>query len=261
MAFSNCDFDNNAVAINVSTYLRLDDCSFGAVVANTVDFTARAAAQITVINLTSIPTVTTSSLYSYGYLRANAGSDHKTWKTYGTYEKQSAVKYSGSNALLMNPTNASNELIAEATVFAISGETVAYSCYLRKSAAFAVLPYVKLSGAGITASTATMTDSTDTWELLTVSGVATANGFCKIEFVCQNGSGNVYVDDDFDSFTYWFEGDVPSVLPKPKLLAADVWNVKTSALTGTGSVGEWLAGLKNPNLLISGLKILNKDPA
>ena len=176
---------------------------------------------------------------------------HKTWDVYGSYEKQSTVKYSGNYALLMNPTNASNELVAEATVFAKAGETVSYSCYMRKDVSMAVLPYIRLSGAGITTTTATMTDSVDTWELLTVSGVATEDGFCKIEFVCQNASGNVYVDDDQDSFAHWFEGDIPSVLPKPSLTANDIMNtvIKDSTYS-EGTFGQTMRKFRRQTVRI-----------
>jgi len=175
-------------------------------------------------------------------------SGHKTYKKYGSYEKQSTVKYSGDYALLMSPNDADNELVAEATVFAKAGETVAYSCYMRKDVSMAVLPYVRLSGAGITADTATMTDSVDTWELLTVSGIAGEDGFCKIEFVCQNASGSVYVDDDQDSFAHWFEGDIPSVVPKPSMTANDIMN--TSLASVSWSPGTFGALVKNINQFV-----------
>jgi len=173
---------------------------------------------------------------------------HKTYADYGSYEKQSTVKYSGDYALLMSPNDADNELVAEATVFAKAGETVAYSCYMRKDVSMAALPYVRLSGAGITTDTAAMTDSVDTWELLTVSGIAGENGFCKIEFVCQNASGSVYVDDDQDSFAHWFEGDIPSVVPKPSMTANDIMNTVVSSVSW--SPGTFGALIKNINQFI-----------
>jgi len=183
--------------------------------------------------------IDTTGLSVGAKVRLKDGDAHSTRKTYGIYEKQSTTKYAGSNALKMSPTNADNALVAEGSVFAISGATVAYSAYFRKDAAMTVLPYLKLSGAGITASTATMVNTQDDWQLLTVSGLASENGFCKVEFVCQNASGNVYVDDDQDSFTYWFEGDIPSVVPKPSLTANDIMNtVITDAGWSTNTFGD-----------------------
>jgi hypothetical protein len=213
------------------------DDVYGNTIANTtadIYMTGYFDAYLENVTTASTTDVLVSSAIAGSKLRSyemdGVANTHKTWKAYGSYEKQSSVKYSGSYALLMNPTDADNELIAESSVFAKSGETLAYSCYLRKSASFAVLPYVRLSGAGITTSTATMTDSTDTWELLTVSGVATEDGFAKIEFVAQNASGSVYVDDDVDSFKYWFEGDVPAVVPYP-LTASGFVNLPYSGAT------------------------------
>lgn len=103
----------------------------------------------------------------------------------------------------------------------------------------ATLPYVKLSGVGITASTATMVNTQDAWQLLTVSGLATQDGFCKIDFVCQNASGNVYVDDDQDSFSHWFEGDIPAVVPKPSLTANDLLNTAITTVSwSSGTFGD-----------------------
>lgn len=160
----------------------------------------------------------------YTYTVNGDVTTHKTYKPYGTYEKQSGVKFSGSYAALMNPTDASNPLTATSTVFATDGETVAYSAYMRKSVAMAVLPFIQLSGAGITTSIATMVDTQDDWQLLSVSGLAAQDGFAKLELVCQNAVGNVYIDDDQDSYRFWFEGDVPSVVPKPSLTANDIMN-------------------------------------
>ena len=188
------------------------------------------------------PVITASSFKTGGlYIHKINGvtGTHKTYKKYGTYEKQSTTKYAGSNALKMNPNSATNKLIASGSVFAINTETVAYSAYFRKDVAMAVLPYLKLSGAGITASTATMVNTQDNWQLLTVSGVATENGFCKVEFVCQNASGNVYVDDDQDSFNYWFEGDIPAVVPKPSLTATDMANLNIIDVSwSSGTFGD-----------------------
>ena len=190
------------------------------------------------LNLTEVTSLTNALVgaargYFYQYLAVTGA--HKTLGGYGTYELQSVVRYGTAACLLMSPTNASNELSATSTIFAKSGQTVSYSCYMRKSAAMAVLPYVELSGAGVTVSRATMTNSTDTWELLTVSGVPSEDGFCQVKFACQNASRSVYVDDDAGSFGYWFQGDIPSVLPKPSLTTLDILN---AAVRGTG----WSSG-------------------
>ena len=235
-----CFFDGNSHAITTTLFVLVKDISLGAQVANiTSDIRITSAGMITAVNEAYLPVVATSGLLGSAYASVSSGSNHKNYKAYGILEKQSTTKYAGSNALKMSPNNATNALIASGTVFAINTETVAYSAYFRKDVAMAVLPYLKLSGAGITASTATMVNTQDNWQLLTVSGVATENGFCKVEFVCQNASGNVYVDDDQDSFNYWFEGDIPAVVPKPSLTATDMANLNIIDVSwSSGTFGD-----------------------
>lgn len=230
-AISDSYFDNCIVALYAEgSITKITDCFFGTVVANTTDIYSIAICVGTGINTTALTVTVTGSVDNRVSIE-DVANNHKTWKAAGSYEKQAVIKYSGLFAALMNPTDAANELIAESTIFAAATETVAYSCYFRKSVAMAVLPYLRLSGAGVTPDTATMVDTQNDWQLMTVSGVPTRDGFCRVEFVCQNAAGNVYVDDDQDSYRYWYEGDVPSVVPKPELMALDLLN---AMVTGIG---------------------------
>lgn len=248
-------FNTNGVSGTPATQLSFDTCSFGTGSRGntTADITVSGYMNAFFKNSTfasTTPVSITSAALNGLKLRfencTGVNTGHKTYLKYGNYELQTTIKYSGTSAVLMSPNNASYPLIATATVFAKSGETVAYSCYMRKSVSMATLPFVRLSGAGITTSTSTTVNTQDDWQPLTVSGVATQDGFCKIEFVCQNASGSVYVDDDQDSFKYWYEGDLPAVVPKPSMTANDIWNTQTAGLTAAGSVGKLIADQTTP---------------
>lgn len=174
---------------------------------------------------------------------------HKAHLWAGSYEMQGAVKRTGTYAMLMSSSSATDALIAESTVPAINGTQVAVTAYFRKNAAYgaANLPFLRLSGAGVTTSTSTMANVDDTWVLLTVSGTPTRDGFCKVEFVCQSAGvgAAVYVDDvlmiytaiDTGSFDYWFEGDVAPVMMATGLGALDIWAALDASLTVPNSIG------------------------
>lgn len=250
--FDGCDFDNNALAIwTQKSITRLADCTFGAIVANTADFYVDGIMVGVDLNTVTLDvTIASGSADNRVSIHAT-GAAHKTWKAMGTYEKQSTIKRSGTYALLMSPTSATDTLIAESAVPASSGLQIVVSAYLRKNAAYggANLPFVRLSGAGISATTDAMTDVDDTWQLLVVSGTPTEDGFAKVEFVTQSaGAGAaVYVDDvkmvytiiDTGSMDFWYEGDLTPVLMTTGLGAVDVWDVLESQIdTSAVSMGR-----------------------
>ena len=241
-----CYMDNNGTGLRADNSItRIIDSFFGTTTANTTDITTAAIVIGTGIN-TIVLTVTVTGSPDNRVSIETTGNEHKTWKVAGTLEKQSTVKYSGSYAMLMNPTDASNELVAESTVFAKNGETVAFSCYMRKSVTMTVLPYVELSGAGITTSTATMTNVQGTWLLMSVSGIAADDGFCTVKWVCQNGSGSVYVDDDPGSMDHWHQGNTPSVVPLPSMTANDIMNTVTRDVAwSSGTFGDMVNDIED----------------
>jgi hypothetical protein len=251
--FDGCAFDGNTQGFETDNPSAvLTDCSFGAQVANSnqdFDLTASALVTSTGTNTTTLNVVTTGGTPGIRLSVDDTANNHKTWKVVGSYEKQGAVVRSGTYAMLMSPTSATVALMAESSVPAINGTQVAVTGYFRKNATYgaANLPYLLLTGAGVTSSTSTMTDVDDTWQLLTVSGTPTRTGFCKVRFICQSaGAGAaVYVDDvkmvytaiDTGSFDYWYEGDVPPVMMATGLGAVDVWDVQTTQISAAGSIG------------------------
>lgn len=182
----------------------------------------------------------------------NVDTGHRTFADYGQYARQGATVRSGSYAMIISPTSATNPLTAESTVPGINGVQIVVSAYFQKNAAYGSsnLPFLRLSGIGLVTSTATMTDVNATWELLVVSGTPTEDGFAKVEFVTQSsGIGAAcYVDDvkmvytaiDTGAMDYWYQGNVPPVLMSTGLGATDVWQAATSGLTAAGSIGKLL---------------------
>lgn len=250
--FDSCFFDNNSItALRAEVAItRLVDCSFGVTTANTVDIYSGTIVIGTGIN-TIVLTVTVTGSADNRVSIEDTGNDHKTWKATGDYEKQAGVVRTGAFAMLMSPTSATDPLIAESTVPASNGVQIVVSCYMRKNPAYggANLPFLRLSGKGVTTDTDAMTNVDNVWQLLVVSGTPTSDGFCKVEFVGQSAGGGAacYVDDvkmvyvaiDTGSMDFWFEGDTPTVLMATGLGAVDVWDVLESQIdTAAVSMGR-----------------------
>jgi hypothetical protein len=246
--FTDCFFDGEGEQRIQTGTVRFDDCSFGVQVANTVDIDIRGVAVGTGVNTLVLNVDVADAAPTNLLSLEDTANNHKTWKAAGTYEKQNAVVRTGSFAMLMEPTSATDELIAPSTIPTQNGVQVAVTAFLRKNAAYgaATRPTLRLSGKGLSDSD-TMTDVDNTWELLTVSGVPTSDGFATVEFVAQSAGvgAAAYVDDVKFVYTeistgdmdYWFEGDIPPVLMNTGLGAVDVWDVLLTQISAVNSIG------------------------
>lgn len=257
-AMKDSEWDNNTFIGNDNDFnlgtsagkFEVHDCTF----ANTNSFNLVYAGMIRFFGLNNSPTELSQSATDFSgfssFVSFSGSGTHITYKPAGSYEKQNTVVRSGNYALGAYPTDANNELVISSTIPAQANSAISIIAWFRKDVDYdpTHLPYIRISGVGMTADTDTMTDIDDTWEELTVSGVPTTDGFARIDFVCQSGAagGEVYIDDieavhasiDTGTMDYWFEGDAPSVLMSTDVGAIDIWDVDTGLVGGSGTMGE-----------------------
>ena len=144
-------------------------------------------------------------------------------------------------------------------IFAPSGQPVVVSGYLRKNSNYgsSTRPYVTLSGLGITESTYTMTDVSDTWEQFIVSGTQTTgtDGVLTLTWGCKstNASSSAWIDGivappaeavNSGELEYWADGQPAKLIAANYTSANDVWNALTTNITLTGSIGVFIKRLK-----------------
>lgn len=249
---TDCTFDGEFGLNVVGAITRFIDCTFGTQVPNTADVPQCDSIAIATGVNTMVLDVTVTTSIDNRFSAEDTSNNHKTWKVAGEYEKQNTVVRTGTWAMLMSPSSAADPLIASSTVPAENGIQIVVSAYTRKNAAYggANLPFLRLSGKGMTTDTDTMTDVDDTWQLLTVSGTPTSDGFALVEFVSQSAGvgAAAYWDDvkmvytaiDTGSMDFWFEGDTPTVLMSTGLGAVDVWDVLLTQISTPASIGTLL---------------------
>lgn len=225
---------------------------------NTTDIALDGYTDNYMYNLSNDPTVTVASTTFLGMkLRleklSNTEGTHRTYTKYGNYTKQGTTKRSGSYALQVNPKNATNVVSAVSNIPVKANIQVVVSAWLQKNSSYGTtnLPSMVLSGLDVTGTlTATMTDVNDTWQLLTVSGVTTIDGFLQVSFNGQSSTTGAafFVDDvlmvytaiDTGSMEYFNKGDLPPLLMATALGATDVWAVTASSANNANSIGEQL---------------------
>jgi hypothetical protein len=245
--FNNCIFGTASAplyrwfscATNAVTSATCNDCTF-----------------ITPSNLEVYNTVNTNDQF---YLRisnknidpleqtiyTNAGEIHRDNSTYKT----------GVASVRFDPITATKALFFDLKIFAPSDQPVVVSGYLRKNSSYGSsnLPYVKLHGLGITEDTYTMTDIDDTWVQFKVQATQTTgtDGMLTLTTYAQSsGSGaSAWIDNvvayapeavNSGDFGYWSNAQPVEAILANFVSALDVWNVLTSELTLTGSIGKQL---------------------
>lgn len=144
-------------------------------------------------------------------------------------------------------------------IFAPTDQPVVVSGYLRKNSSYgaSTLPYVELSGLGITASRYTMTDVSDTWQQFIVSGTQTTgtDGILTLTWGIKstNASSQAWIDGivappatavNSGELEFWADGTPAKLIAANFTSANDVWNALTSNLTLSGSIGVFLQRLK-----------------
>ncbi len=137
-------------------------------------------------------------------------------------------------------------------IFAPTGKPITVSGYLRKNSSYgsSTLPYVTLSGLGITISSSTMTDVNDTWVQFTVSGTQTTgtDGMLTLTayFQSANANASAWIDGvsaptpvavNSGDFGYWAVGQPVGVITANFVAPVDVWNTLKSNVTLPGSMG------------------------
>lgn len=185
---------------------------------------------------------------------ANKNQDPSAQEIYtptGTLIRDNDFYRSNSPSVRIDPSSADNPFSFSLNIFAPTGEPVIASGYIRKDSSYGSsnLPYVTLSGLGITADTYTVDDLDDEWQQFKVQGTQTSgtDGMLMLTFYVQSSAGSVFLDDvvapvakavNVGEFNYWAGGlPVPGVLAN-FVSAIDVWNTMADQLTLSGSIGE-----------------------
>ncbi len=132
------------------------------------------------------------------------------------------------------------------------GEQIVASAWLRKNASYtdANRPKITISGQGITEDSDQMSDVTDTWERVTVSGIPTRTGLAKltISTYLVNAGASAWVDfhkTDILSGVlntiegdFWANGHIAEVfMDTGSITAVEFWSTLTANVNGTSSFG------------------------
>jgi hypothetical protein len=133
----------------------------------------------------------------------------------------STIKTAGNHGIRFAPYFASFPLKIEIPIPVENGTQVTVDGYLRMNSTYQsdtdkTTPYIKLSGCGITETTDTMTDTSGSWESVSVSGTPTRDGSAILTIVtAANDSGAYAYADEFTvtdgasntdgTFNFWSE--------------------------------------------------------
>lgn len=206
------------------------------------------ASKIIVANKNVDPTL--QEIYTTG---GNLFRDNSVYKA-----GSASMRYDG----ISSTTIASNSWY----IFAPTGKAVSVTCYLRKNTSYgsSTLPYIQLSGLGITDSTATMTNVDDTWVQVTVQGTQTTgtDGMLTLTAYFQSSaaSASAWIDEisavssaavNSGGLEYWAAGQPAQVIAANYVAPIDVWNVLKTQTTLTGSMGEEVNKIKQ---IVTGLQ-------
>ena len=211
LRLSGCTVDDSAYGIlnaGASSF-HLENCSFGATIANGVDIELDQGIvigdNVTLASATQVNTITQGGAY-VSISRLNGTNANKTWTYYGTYERETSVVRGGSNGVKMTPSSTTEWLEMPfggpdediwGAFYVLSGQPATVKLWVRKSQdQDSDRPTLVLSGQGL-ADTAEMTDVTDEWEELTVSGTPTSSGMAKLVLKAKKTASQnyVYADD------------------------------------------------------------------
>lgn len=132
------------------------------------------------------------------------------------------------------------------------GKQIVVSAWLRKNASYtdANRPKITISGQGITEDSDQMSDVTDTWERVTVSGTPTRTGLAKltISTYMVNAGASAWVDFQKTDILsgvlntiegdYWANGHIAEVfMDTGSITAVEFWSTLTADVNGTDSFG------------------------
>lgn len=180
----------------------------------------------------------------------------KAWYKYGVVERDSTTKKTNTYATRFDYLWAATDWLEyEVEIPVKDGESVVVSAWLRKNASYtsANRPKIKLSGMGITATEDQMSNVTDTWEKVTVSGTPTRTGLAKLTIMTYltNVGASAWVDFDATGVTqpvlntltgdFWADGHFSTILfDTGTITPAEFWKTLTSSIDETGSFANLL---------------------
>lgn len=133
------------------------------------------------------------------------------------------------------------------------GKQIVVSAWLRKNASYtdANRPKITLSGQGITENSDQMSDVTDTWERVTVSGIPTRTGLAKltISTYLVNAGASAWVDfQKTDVLSgvlntmegdFWANGHIAEVfMDTGSITASEFWETLTADVDTAGSFAD-----------------------
>lgn len=178
----------------------------------------------------------------------------KTYKPEGYYTISTATPYAGKKKMLFYPSSSSSALAQTMIIPVNANQSVTVTARAKKNSAYGTtnLPYIKISGMGMTPDTDTMTNVDDTYQDLTVTGTPTMSGGATFEIGGQSAGASA--ECSFDAISYppfevdtgsgffWYEGRPFPVIFASALTARDKWNDdpyvtadnETTALAYTG---------------------------
>lgn len=133
------------------------------------------------------------------------------------------------------------------------GEQIVASAWLRKNASYtdANRPKLTISGQGITEDSDQMSDVTDTWERVTVTGTPTRTGLAKltISTYLVNAGASAWVDFQKTDILsgvlntiegdFWANGHIAEVfMDTGSITAKEFWSTLTADINSTASFGK-----------------------
>ena len=177
------------------------------------------------------------------YINGIVVRDGTTYK-YGSYAARFDYQY-----------NNAEWLEYETYIPVKAGEQIVASAWLRKNASYtdSNRPKITISGQGITEDSDQMSDVTDTWERVTVTGTPTRTGLAKltISTYLVNAGASAWVDFQKTDILsgvlntiegdFWANGHIAEVfMDTGSITAKEFWSTLTADVNTTASFGKLL---------------------
>ncbi|MCK4527728.1 right-handed parallel beta-helix repeat-containing protein, partial [candidate division WOR-3 bacterium] len=178
----------------------------------------------------------------------------KAWYKYGIVVRDNSTFKTGSYSMRFDQLWAADDWLEyEVEIPVKDAESVVVSAWLRKNASYtsANRPKIKLSGMGITETEDQMSDVTDTWEKVTVSGTPTRTGLAKLTLMTYltNAGASAWCDFEKTGLTmpvlntleggFWADGHIAQILfDTGSITAAEFWKMLTADIDKAGSFGN-----------------------
>jgi len=180
----------------------------------------------------------------------------KAWYRNGIVVRDSTTYKYGSYATRFDYQYNNGEWLEYETYIPVkSGEQIVASAWLRKNASYtdANRPKLTILGQGITEDSDQMSDVTDTWERVTVTGTPTRTGLAKliISTYLVNAGASAWVDFQKTDILsgvlntiegdFWANGHIAEVfMDTGSITAIEFWSTLTADVNTTASFGKLL---------------------